>query len=84
MSQGAIGKVVFSWGDEEAEAVLSHDGVWTTPDPVMTDCLNLHFNLRGYSPADGTPGYPQLHAAAKWLKGRVVDLSEGPTEDLIY
>ena len=84
MSQDAIGKVVYPWGDGEAEAVLSHKGVWSAPDPVMTDCLNLHFSLRGYSPADGMPGYPQLHAAAQWLGGKVVNLSDGEIEDLVY
>jgi hypothetical protein len=84
MSQGEIGKVVFDWGDEEMEAMLSHEGIWSSPNPTLTDCLNLHFNLRDYSVADGMPGYPQLHAAAKWLGGSVVDLSAGEIEDLVY
>lgn len=66
-----VGEIVIPAKDGEIRAVLTTDGRWECPDPVILGVLRREFGLDGWygSPSMGAGGAAALHAAAEYLGG---------------
>lgn len=59
--------------DSTVRPVMNDEGVWRCPEnPIFEDALNGLFGTEDCSPADGRPGYRQIHQAAKHFGARPV------------
>lgn len=75
--------------DSTARPAMNDEGVWQCPEnPVLEEALNYLFGIQDCSPADGRPGFRQIHQAAKHFDARPVitapDDPEPEGANLVY
>jgi|GEM_PF-6511066 len=83
-----IGRVFFDLAGRPSIATLGDDWKWSvevegaeqSEIDDMTANLNAIFGLAGYSPADGQPGFLQIHAVAEHFEGRAETIEPPPLD----